>query len=132
MCSVCSSSARGCRASGLQATCRQERKRFPGGNGGSPPGLAIRLAVSTNSSTALVTGLALILAPLSACTTNAVDVCQVGGARCTVDGEYEYIVVGSGAGGGPLASRFARAGKRVLLLEAGQYVGGNATSDAPD
>lgn len=36
---------------------------------------------------------------------------------------YEFIVVGSGAGGGPLAARLARAGRRVLLLEAGQDVG---------
>jgi len=31
----------------------------------------------------------------------------------------EYIVVGSGAGGGPLAARLAEKGHRVLLLEAG-------------
>jgi choline dehydrogenase len=31
----------------------------------------------------------------------------------------EYIVVGSGAGGGPLAARLAEHGHRVLLLEAG-------------
>lgn len=31
----------------------------------------------------------------------------------------EYIVVGSGAGGGPLAANLARRGHRVLLLEAG-------------
>ncbi len=32
---------------------------------------------------------------------------------------YEYIIVGSGAGGGPLAANLARKGHKVLLLEAG-------------
>src|SRR5438270_13666902 len=35
------------------------------------------------------------------------------------DGAFDYIVVGSGAGGGPLAANLARRGMRVLLLEAG-------------
>jgi choline dehydrogenase len=34
-------------------------------------------------------------------------------------GEWEYIVVGSGAGGGTVAARLAEAGYTVLLLEAG-------------
>lgn len=37
--------------------------------------------------------------------------------------EYDYVVVGSGPGGGPLAARLAIAGKRVLLLEAGSDPG---------
>src|SRR4051812_49100545 len=32
---------------------------------------------------------------------------------------YDYIIVGAGAGGGPLACRLALAKKRVLLVEAG-------------
>lgn len=32
---------------------------------------------------------------------------------------YDYVVVGSGPGGGPLAANLARAGFRTLLLEAG-------------
>jgi hypothetical protein len=34
-------------------------------------------------------------------------------------GSFEFIVVGSGAGGGPVACRLARNGHKVLLLEAG-------------
>ncbi|PON19960.1 hypothetical protein TGAM01_v211175, partial [Trichoderma gamsii] len=37
--------------------------------------------------------------------------------------DYEYVVVGSGAGGGPLAANLARNGHKVLLLEAGDDQG---------
>src|ERR1043166_7029806 len=32
---------------------------------------------------------------------------------------FDYVIVGSGAGGGPLAARLAKGGKRILVLEAG-------------
>ncbi|CCO33756.1 hypothetical protein BN14_07842 [Rhizoctonia solani AG-1 IB] len=36
--------------------------------------------------------------------------------------EYDYIVVGAGAGGGPLAARLALNGYKVLLMDAGHDV----------
>ena len=32
---------------------------------------------------------------------------------------YDYVIVGSGAGGGTLAARLAESGYRAMLLEAG-------------
>src|SRR4029453_2110237 len=36
--------------------------------------------------------------------------------------QYDVIIIGSGAGGGTLAYHLAPSGKRVLLLERGDYV----------
>src|SRR6266446_4833865 len=62
---------------------------------------------------------------------NATDDSEAGAAEQTAlgalferatrkeDSPIDYIIVGSGAGGGPLACRLALAGKKVLLIEAG-------------
>ncbi len=44
---------------------------------------------------------------------------------------FEYVIVGSGAGGGPLASNLARAGHKVLLLEAGEDRGDSDNEAVP-
>lgn len=44
---------------------------------------------------------------------------------------YEYVVVGSGAGGGPLAARLALAGHKTLLIEAGDDQGKNTNYTVP-
>lgn len=46
----------------------------------------------------------------------------------TENNTYDYIVVGSGPGGGPLASNLARNGYLVLLLEAGDQQPDNQNS----
>jgi choline dehydrogenase len=45
--------------------------------------------------------------------------------------EFDYIVVGSGAGGGPIAANLAKADFRVLLLEAGSDHGARTTYQVP-
>ena len=47
------------------------------------------------------------------------------GAPAAAETSYDYIVIGSGPGGGPLASDLARANYTVLLIEAGSDMGDN-------
>lgn len=54
-----------------------------------------------------------------------------GSADALTDQEFEFIVVGSGAGGGPLAANLARQGHKVLLLEAGDDQGDNINYQVP-
>jgi len=53
------------------------------------------------------------------------------GAFAATNLTYEYIVVGSGAGGGPVAARLAQAGHSVLLIEAGDDQGANYNVTVP-
>ena len=41
---------------------------------------------------------------------------------CMSDDFYDVIIIGTGAGGGTLAQRLAPRGKRVLLLERGDFL----------
>src|SRR5699024_4109373 len=43
-------------------------------------------------------------------------------ARSRMKGEVEFVVVGSGAGGGVVAGELAQRGRDVLLLEAGPHL----------
>ena len=45
-----------------------------------------------------------------------------GDGRRVSDNHYDVIVIGTGAGGGTLAHRLAPTGKRILLLERGDYL----------
>ena len=47
------------------------------------------------------------------------------------DGKYDFIVVGSGPGGGPLAANLARSNFSVLLIEAGEDHGDSLTQQVP-
>ena len=40
----------------------------------------------------------------------------------STDNRYDVIIIGSGAGGGTLAYRLAPSGKRILIIERGDYV----------
>ncbi|KJA28817.1 GMC oxidoreductase [Hypholoma sublateritium FD-334 SS-4] len=52
-------------------------------------------------------------------------------ANQTASNTYDYIVVGSGPGGGPLAARLAQAGFSVLLIDAGSDHGTDPVVEIP-
>ncbi|KAI9334659.1 hypothetical protein DFJ73DRAFT_764063 [Zopfochytrium polystomum] len=54
--------------------------------------------------------------------------CQPLARAATCKSKYDYIVVGSGAGGGPLSARLAIAGYKVLLIEAGSTYNSSVVS----
>jgi choline dehydrogenase len=79
---------------------------------------------------ALTAGIGAFSAASAACGTSE-PACH-GTASCAgAKDHFDVIVVGSGAGGGPLAARLALQGKKVLLLEAGQDVGATLSYEVP-
>jgi choline dehydrogenase-like flavoprotein len=48
------------------------------------------------------------------------EILACAGATDPEKSTFDYIIVGSGAGGGPLAARLAEKGKKVLVIEAGR------------
>jgi choline dehydrogenase len=57
--------------------------------------------------------------------------CDVNNATQGQTLPYEYVAVGSGAGGGTVAAKLATYGKRVLLIEAGDDEGDKLNTTVP-
>ncbi|KAJ5138873.1 CAZyme family AA3 [Penicillium bovifimosum] len=74
----------------------------------------------------LLSTLSLALASDHRATHRVHDAYKRSNQTTTASPDYDYVVVGSGPGGGPLAARLAIAGFKVLLIDAGDDQG-NAT-----
>jgi choline dehydrogenase len=125
--------------------CTRSRTHRPSGARQELAVTAVKLASLASRSTAsiLSTLCAVALAAgATACAAENEPAGDSAGSTCSggkCDGlgdspettDFDYIVVGSGAGGGPLASRLARAGASVLLLEAGEDAGDKQNYQVP-
>ncbi len=78
----------------------------------------------------LLSALGLVATTEEACAP-VTDDTESGQDAFTERDEFEFIIVGSGAGGGPLAANLARQGHKVLLLEAGDDQGENPNYQVP-
>src|SRR5690606_2536749 len=71
-----------------------------------------------------------VVATSEACTPTDGEGEAAGGNAVSLEG-FEFIIVGSGAGGGPLDANLARQGHSVLLLEAGDDRGSSLNYEVP-
>ncbi|KAH8694456.1 GMC oxidoreductase [Ilyonectria robusta] len=73
----------------------------------------------------------LLLATLASLTSASILPTNLSPRQSDILTTYDYVVIGSGPGGGPLAARLAIAGKKVLLIEAGDDQGDSIPYQVP-
>ncbi|MBK8173956.1 MAG: GMC family oxidoreductase [Rhodospirillales bacterium] len=109
-----------CRKSGSGSTGPSSPDQTPSPSTSSPSASA---ASGSTRRTILAVGLggaaASVIAPRKSLADGADDRRHWSRRHCEASAPVEFIIVGSGAGGGPLACNLARAGHKVVLFEAG-------------